>query len=314
MHPQPVIFLMGPTAAGKTACALALAQALPVDVVSVDSAMVYQGMDIGTAKPDAATRARVPHRLIDIRDPAQAYTAAEFARDAADEIRAIHASGRIPLLVGGTGLYFRALERGLTPLPSADPKLRAQLQAQADHLGWPALHRRLAVADPGSAARIHPNDSQRIQRALEILALTGAPPSEHYARAGAVRAGATNWPTIKLALTIEDRQQLGRRIADRFERMLADGFLAEVEKLHARPDLNLHTPAMRAVGYQQLWRYLDQQWDWPYTVSRALIATRQLAKRQLTWLRRETGMRWFTGNQELVASQMLSCLENALLR
>lgn len=308
---QPVVFLVGPTASGKTGLAVALTEALPLDIISVDSAMVYRGMDIGTAKPDAATLARAPHRLIDIRDPAVAYSAAEFARDAGLAMAAIHAAGRIPLLVGGTGLYFRALEQGLSPLPAADPEVRARLSAQAAAGGWPILHRRLAAADAASAARIHPQDGQRIQRALEILELTGASPSAHYARAK--RGGrCRGWWPIKVAVAPGARDDLHRRIARRFDQMLAAGFLQEVEKLHARPDLMLTTPALRAVGYRQLWRYLDGDWDYPEAARRALSATRQLAKRQLTWWRAASALERFDSNNPALADEVIFYIKGAL--
>ncbi|WP_353252557.1 tRNA (adenosine(37)-N6)-dimethylallyltransferase MiaA [Salinisphaera sp. PC39] len=289
-HVGPVVHLMGPTASGKTDLAVHLVERLPCDIVSVDSAMVYRGMDIGTAKPDAATLARAPHRLIDIRDPADAYSAAEFAADAAREIRAIRAAGRMPLLVGGTMLYFRALTRGLSPLPPADAGVREALTAEADRHGWQALHARLASRDPDTAARIHPNDAQRIQRALEILELTGQPPSHWYARR---TESGPEWPLVELAVAPSARSRLHERIETRFDAMLAAGFLGEVEKLHARPDLTLDTPALRAVGYRQLWQHLDGTLSWAEARDRGVYASRQLAKRQLTWLRRERGVRWF---------------------
>lgn len=277
---------MGPTASGKTELAVQLVANLPCDIVSVDSAMVYRGMDIGTAKPDPETLAKAPHRLIDIRDPAQPYSAAEFAADAAREIEAIHAAGRIPLLVGGTMLYFRALARGLSPLPPADPDVREALAGEAQRHGWGKLHARLAAHDPESAARIHRNDAQRIQRALEILELTGRPPSHWHGRRQASRP---SWSPLELALAPADRDRLHARIEARFDAMLAAGFLSEVEKLRARPDLGPDKPALRAVGYRQLWQHLDGELSFEEARVRGVFASRQLAKRQLTWLRRETG-------------------------
>lgn len=284
---KPVIFLMGPTASGKTELAAHLVQCLPLDVISVDSAMVYRGMDIGTAKPNAAELARTPHRLIDVCDPAQAYSAAAFRRDALREIADIHSTGRIPLLTGGTMLYFQALEQGLSRLPEADPEVRARLAEQGERSGWAALHARLAEHDPESARRIHPNDAQRIQRALEVFEITGKPRSAWYACDG---HAALPWPVIKLAIAPADRKVLHKRIETRFHSMLEAGFLPELEKLHSRPDLDLNKPALRAVGYRQLWHYLDGDWTYDEATQRGIFATRQLAKRQLTWLRRMSGL------------------------
>lgn len=281
------IFLMGPTAAGKTALACALAERFPLDLISVDSALVYRGLDIGAAKPDAATQARFPHRLVDIRDPAQVYSAAEFRADALREMQAIVAAGRTPLLVGGTGLYFRALQRGLSALPAADVKVRVDIAQLAQAQGWPALHARLHELDAAAAARIKPNDAQRIQRALEVIALTGKPLS--------AQQGASPVPfgfrVLKLALVPADRAALHARIAERMDRMLADGFLDEVRVLHARAGLHADLPSMRAVGYRQAWQHLEGQFDAAQLRDRAVFATRQLAKRQLTWLRAELDAR-----------------------
>lgn len=285
----PVIFLMGPTASGKTGLAVELAQRLPLDIVSVDSAQVYRGMDIGSAKPDARTQARVPHRLIDIRDPADAYSAAEFRTDALREIEAIHARGRVPLLVGGTMLYFHALEHGLAALPSADPEIRRRLETDAARLGWPALHRRLAQADPSTAQRLHPNDAQRIQRALEVLELTGSPLSALTAADAGERFP---YPYVKLIVTTRNRSLLHKRIAQRFRGMLDQGFVDEVRRLRARGDLNADMPSMRSVGYRQVWSHLEGKWDIQTTEHKAVVATRQFAKRQLTWLRRQAAAEW----------------------
>ncbi len=284
------IFLMGPTASGKTALACALADRFPVELVSVDSALVYRGLDIGAAKPDAATLARWPHALIDIRDPAQPYSAAEFRDDALAAMQAIAARGRVPLLVGGTGLYFRALQRGLSDLPEADPALRAQLAGEAARIGWPAMHARLARLDPAAAARIGPNDAQRLQRALEVIELSGRPLSE-LQRGG--RGAAFPWRVLKLALLPADRAPLHARIAERFDAMLAAGFLDELRALRARGDLHADLPAIRAVGYRQGWEYLDGRTDAAGFRERAIFATRQLAKRQITWLRAELDARTF---------------------
>jgi len=286
----PAIFLMGPTASGKTALACELADRFPLDLVSVDSALVYRGLDIGAAKPDAATLARYPHALIDIRDPAQPYSAAEFCDDALAAMRAITARGRVPLLVGGTGLYFRALQRGLSELPEADPALRARLADEASRIGWPAMHAWLARLDPAAAVRIGPNDAQRLQRALEVIELSGRPLTE-LQRGG--RGEVFPWRVLKLALLPGDRRPLHARIAERFDAMLAAGFLDELRALHARDDLHADLPAIRAVGYRQGWEYLDGATDAAGFRDRAIFATRQLAKRQITWLRAELDARVF---------------------
>ncbi|MBN8893569.1 MAG: tRNA (adenosine(37)-N6)-dimethylallyltransferase MiaA [Rhodanobacter sp.] len=282
------IFLMGPTASGKTALACALSERFPLDLVSVDSALVYRGMDIGTAKPDPATLARHPHALVDIRDPGQPYSAADFRADALPVMQRISAQGRVSLLVGGTGLYFRALQQGLSDLPEADPATRARLAAEAQQLGWPALHARLAALDPAAAGRIGCNDVQRLQRALEVIELTGRPLSELQRGGTAARFP---WRVLKLALLPTDRRVLHERIARRFDTMLAEGFLDEVRALRARGDLHADLPAIRAVGYRQAWEHLDGQTDAATFRDRAIYATRQLAKRQITWLRSDTGIR-----------------------
>lgn len=275
------IFVMGPTASGKTALAQALADRFDVDLVSVDSALVYRGLDIGSAKPDAATLARYPHRLIDIREPVQAYSAAEFRTDALSAMDEIAKTGRTPLLVGGTGLYFQALQHGLSRLPEAAPELRAAFAAEAATAGWPALHARLAALDPAAAARIGANDAQRIQRALEVIALTGTALSaqQHGVRE---RFG---YRVLKIALLPVQRSALHERIALRLDQMFAQGFVAEVARLRELRGIDPALPAMRAVGYRQVWQHLDGQFDLDEARRRALFATRQLAKRQTTWLR-----------------------------
>ena len=285
----PVVCLMGPTAAGKTDLALALHAKGGFDLISVDSAMVYRGMDIGTAKPDAAVQARAPHALIDIRDPAEAYSAAEFARDARALIDASHRAGRVPLLVGGTMLYFRALLHGLSRLPAADPGVRADLEREAADTGWPALHRRLAAVDAATAARLHPNDAQRIQRALEVHALTGKPLSALQAQ-----TAPEPWSgrLVRIAMAPASRAELHERIAARFEAMLADGFVDEVAGLRARSDLHRDLPSMRAVGYRQVWDWLDGRMPRDELLFRGTVATRQFARRQITWLRREPDLNW----------------------
>jgi tRNA dimethylallyltransferase len=275
------IFLMGPTASGKTALAQALADRFDVGLVSVDSALVYRGLDIGSAKPDAVTLTRYPHRLIDIRDPMQTYSAAEFRADALPAMAQHSAEGRTPLLVGGTGLYFHALQYGLSKLPEADAGLRAELNAQAQREGWSALHARLAAADPAAATRIGANDAQRIQRALEVIMLTGKPLSTQ--QTGARTSFA--YRVLKIALLPGDRDRLHERIAQRLDLMFTQGFVAEVERLRARADLRADLPSMRAVGYRQVWQHLEGDFDLAEARRRALFATRQLAKRQITWLR-----------------------------
>jgi len=294
------IFLMGPTAAGKTALACALADRFALDLISVDSALVYRGLDIGSAKPDAATLAKYPHRLIDIRDPSQPYSAADFRADALFQMRSITACARIPLLVGGTGLYFRALQNGLSDLPEADPDLRRRLAAEAAEQGWASLHARLAALDHAAASRIRPGDAQRIQRALEVIELTGKPLS---AQQGAMPARFA-YRVLKLALIPHDRALLHARIAQRMDAMLAQGFLDEIRVLRARGDLHVDLPALRAVGYRQGWQHLDGQFDTGEFRNRAIFATRQLAKRQLTWLRAELDARavepFASGHEDVV--------------
>ena len=286
----PVVLLMGPTAAGKTDLALRLAERLPVDLVSVDSAMVYRSMDIGTGKPPPEVLARVPHRLIDIREVTETYSAGEFRRDAMREIESIRAHGRIPLLVGGTLLYFRALERGLSPLPRAAPAVRERLEAQAERCGWSALHARLAAVDPAAARRIHPNDSQRIQRALEVFEVSGRRFSEWH-RSGPRPAGPAG-PVVRLAVAPAERGDLHRAIDTRFRAMVERGLVDEVRGLAARPGVGPDLPSMRAVGYRQVWDHLEGRSDHAEMVERAIAATRQLARRQLTWLRSLSGIRW----------------------
>jgi tRNA dimethylallyltransferase len=299
---------MGPTASGKTALALALHARLPVEIVSVDSSQVYRGLDIGTAKPTPAEQALAPHRLIDIRDPAETYSAAQFRADALREIAVITRAGRIPLLVGGTMFYFRALEYGLAPLPSADPAVRAQLTQQALAQGWPALHARLEARDPVSAARIDPNDAQRIQRALEIIELSGETPSVLN------RAQRVDFPyrAIKLALCPAERARLHDQIGQRFDRMLERGLVAEVEALYRRGDLDLQLPSIRTVGYRQIWLYLTGKLNYSEMVAQAKAATRQLAKRQLTWLRHYPELIWLDSRAAVVLAQAVAALSGRL--
>ena len=301
----PVLFLMGPTASGKTALAVELVRRLPFEIISVDSAQVYREMDIGTAKPDAETRRIAPHRLVDIRDPAEAYSAGQFRTDALREIATIQAAGHVPLLVGGTMLYFRALERGLAELPTADPALRARLAAERAEQGGAALHARLARLDPAAAARIHPADSQRIQRALEVYELTGRPLTELCAVS---RNESLPFRIVKWIVAPANRQVLHERIERRFRLMLEQGFVAEVEGLRRRGDLNPDAPSMRAVGYRQVWAYLDGRLDEAAMVERGIIATRQYAKRQLTWLRAEAGAVWLDGDENRRLDQAITRL------
>ncbi|HEV7164807.1 MAG TPA: tRNA (adenosine(37)-N6)-dimethylallyltransferase MiaA [Gammaproteobacteria bacterium] len=292
---------MGPTASGKTALAVELVRHLGCEIVSVDSAMVYRGMDVGTAKPGPETLAVAPHRLIDILDPTESYSAAHFRADALAAMGEISAAGRIPLLVGGTMLYFDALQHGLSELPSADPQIRAALDARAAGEGWPALHAELAHLDPVAAARIHPNDPQRIQRALEVCYISGRPLSELQGRS-AVESGEYRY--VKLALAPVERVVLHGIIEQRFGSMMTKGFLEEVVHLRGRGDLHPGLPSMRAVGYRQLWQHLDGECDLEEAVRRGVVATRRYAKRQLTWLRSEPDVTWFDSGAAELAEQV----------
>ena len=302
----PAVFLMGPTASGKTSLAVELVAHYPMEIISVDSALVYRGMNIGTAKPGADVLALAPHRLIDIRDPSEPYSAADFRDDALQAMAEITARGRIPLLVGGTFLYFRALQQGLSGMPAADPAVRARLEAVAKRDGWEALHARLAAIDPESAARIEATDPQRIQRALEVYELTGQPMSALHAQQVCCELP---YRLLKLALIPADRPLLHERIAARFRQMLADGLLEEVKKLYERGELTAELPAMRAVGYRQVWRYLAGQLEYQAMVEQATIATRQYAKRQLTWLRSEPGLESFAAEDRDVLDRVRQRLD-----
>ncbi|HZV54482.1 MAG TPA: tRNA (adenosine(37)-N6)-dimethylallyltransferase MiaA [Rhodocyclaceae bacterium] len=282
MKLPPAILLMGPTASGKTALAMAIADRFPVDIVSVDSAQVFRDMDIGTAKPDAATLTRYPHRLIDLITPEESYSAARFRADALREMAAITAAGRVPLLVGGTMLYFKALREGLADLPEADPVLRAAIDAEAATRGWPALHAELAQLDPATAARLAPADAQRIQRALEIVRMTGKPMNEHF---NTQRSESPPYGMLSIALVPSDRAVLHERIARRFDDMLEQGLVAEVEMLRAKYKLHAGLPSMRSVGYRQVWAMLEGEMPKSELRDRGIYATRQFAKRQITWLR-----------------------------
>ncbi|WJJ94125.1 tRNA (adenosine(37)-N6)-dimethylallyltransferase MiaA [Neopusillimonas aromaticivorans] len=283
-HPHPILCLSGPTAAGKSASTLAIASHWPVEIITVDSATIYRGMDIGTAKPSREEQAQVPQHLLDIRDPSESYSAAEFCNDATTLIEQIRGRGRIPLLCGGTMMYYKALREGLNDLPGADPALRAELEAEAEKSGWPALHARLAEVDPVTAARLAPNDSQRIQRALEIWHLSGQPMSVllQHGRPGAPQS---DHQYVTISLEPSDRLALHQRIARRYQQMLEHGLVEEVRHLYERGDLHPGLPSVRCVGYRQLWDYLDGKIDKTQAIEQAIAATRQLAKRQLTWLR-----------------------------
>ena len=303
----PVVFLMGPTTAGKTAVAAALAERGPFGIVSVDSALVFRHLDIGTGKPGPEVLARAPHRLIDIRDPDERYSAGEFRDDALSAISDIRASGRVPLLVGGTGLYFRALEQGLAVLPAADPEIRAGIEREAARAGWPAMHARLAAIDPASARRIHANDPQRIERALEVHALTGRPKSELLARG---RRGALAGPVCRIVIEPADRSVLHRSIATRFMRMLDVGLIDEVRDLKRRWPLTERSTSMRLVGYRQVWAYLDGRLRREEMTARAIAATRQLARRQLTWLRSDPTATRVECHAFDAAERVAACVES----
>jgi tRNA dimethylallyltransferase len=285
----PVPLILGPTATGKTDLALRLASKYPIEIVSVDSAMVYRGMDIGTGKPSRELLERFPHHLVDILDPSQAYSAGQFVRDAHQAIAAIRGRGKLPLLVGGTMLYFRALRRGLAEMPQADSKVRQEIDADAAREGWPALHARLATVDPATAARIQPNDGQRIQRALEVQRLTGKTLSELHAQ---TRPADPAMKFVAFAWAPQDRERLYDAIERRFQQMMQAGLLEEVRRLQQRGDLHADLPAIRSVGYRQLWEHLSGRESLDSSVRRAIFATRHLARRQLIWLRSESDLQW----------------------
>lgn len=320
----PAIFLMGPTASGKTDLAIELCQQLPCDIISVDSAMIYRGMDIGTAKPSPAELAQAPHRLIDICDPAESYSAADFRRDALAQMARITEAGRIPLLVGGTMMYYKALLHGMSGLPAADPALRAQLEQEARDRGWHELHRELQERDAVAAGLIHPNNRQRLLRALEVIRLTGQPISSFWQAdgAGARRqdgvedytyftqwqadeAGSLPYTVTQLAMAPSDRRVLHERIHRRFLAMLEAGFLDEVRALMGRGDLHPDLPSMRCVGYRQAWNHLAGNDSYDTFVSKGVAATRQLAKRQLTWLRKWSDVHWLASEDEYISTAAL---------
>jgi tRNA dimethylallyltransferase len=305
-----VIFVMGPTASGKTDLAMRLCDRLPCDLISVDSAMIYRGMDIGTAKPTPDELSAYPHRLVDILDPAEAYSAAQFRTDALAEIADIQSGGRIPLLVGGTMLYFNALQQGLANLPEADPELRARLEAEAAELGWPAMHARLARVDPEGALRLKPTDAQRLQRALEVFELTGKPISEHWREQSEARLP---FDIVPLALMPQDRPRLHQRIEQRFDLMLTGGFEEEVWQLWNRGDLHDRMPSIRCVGYRQMWSFFSGEYDRDTMRYKGIVATRQLAKRQLTWLRSWPDVHWLDSEAPNLLSNALKLADPAVI-
>lgn len=309
-HP-PAIFLMGPTASGKTALSVQLAQALNGEIISVDSALVFKGMDIGTAKPTMAERGGIPHHLIDILDPAESFSTGRFRKQALVLMDDISRRGKIPILVGGTMLYFNALNSGLALLPEADPDIRAKLDQDLAQLGKEALHRRLAEVDPESATRIHPNDPQRVQRALEVYEISGKPLTSFFIEA---RMQDIPYQKIKLIIAPQERKILHDIIAKRFKRMLEQGFMGEVEALYKRGDLSEKMPSVRAVGYRQAWSYLQGEYDFETMTEKAIVATRQLAKRQFTWLRRETDAANFHTGQAELLSKVLAEINDKLSR
>lgn len=307
--PPQAIFLMGPTGAGKSDLALALVEELALEIVSVDSSMVYRGLDIGTAKPSLPVRSRITHHLIDLLDPAESYSAGRFVRDALAAMQDIRSRGRVPLLVGGTMLYFHALLDGLADLPTADEDFRRELDERAEREGWPALHAELARLDPVAAERIDPGDAQRIQRALEVIQATGSPLSElQTARQPFVERAST----LRIVLAPAVREVLHGRLETRLSSMMQQGFLEEVERLHARANLDAGKPAMRSVGYRQLWDYLDGRSSLDEAVYRVLVATRQLAKRQMTWLRQHRDANWFDPLESQSAGHITRLVREAL--
>ncbi|MEZ9511805.1 tRNA (adenosine(37)-N6)-dimethylallyltransferase MiaA [Vibrio breoganii] len=282
------IFLMGPTASGKTELAIRLRQRFPIELISVDSALIYKGMDIGTAKPTAEEQAAAPHRLIDIIDPSESYSAADFRRDALQLMDEITAQGKIPMLVGGTMLYYKALLEGLSPLPAADPEIRAQIEQEATQKGWQALHDELKQIDSVSAERIHPNDPQRLSRALEVFRISGKSLTELTQQKGEP----IPYDVKQFAIAPQERSELHRRIELRYEKMVEAGFEDEVRALHQRTDLHPDLPSIRCVGYRQMWGYLEEEYSFDEAIFKGVCATRQLAKRQITWLRSWKDLTW----------------------
>ena len=309
-HYPPAIFLMGPTASGKTTLSIQLAQGFNCEIISVDSALVFRGMDIGTAKPTTKERAGIPHHLIDILDPAESFSTGQFREQSLTLMDEITGRGKIPLLTGGTMLYFNVLFHGLAELPPANKEIREKLDQQAAAQGWQQMHKRLAEIDPESALRIHPNDPQRIQRALEVYEISGKPLTGFFKQS---REQKIPFRKIKLVIAPEDRKQLHENIASRFHKMLEKGLIEEVNALYQRGDLNEKLPAIRAVGYRQIWSYLTGEYDFETMTDKAIIATRQLAKRQFTWLRRETDAQWFQTGQPHLVNKVVKELKSSML-
>ncbi|MDO6564849.1 tRNA (adenosine(37)-N6)-dimethylallyltransferase MiaA [Amphritea sp. 1_MG-2023] len=301
---------MGPTASGKTDLAMALCDRLPCDIISVDSAMIYRHMNIGTATPDAEFLSRYPHRLVDILDPAESYSAADFRADALREMAEIRAAGRIPLLVGGTMLYYQALINGLAVLPQADQSIRDRLVQEAEQQGWATLHQRLQQVDPVAAQRIHPNDPQRLQRALEVYELTGRSMTDLWQEQ---KQQQLPYNVTQMCVMPQERKVLHERIEKRFQLMLTQGFEAEVRALWQRDDLNLQLPSIRCVGYRQMWEYFDGQWDYPTMIEKGVIATRQLAKRQITWLRSWDNLHYFESSDPNLTNNALKLLDGIII-
>ncbi|WP_353350434.1 tRNA (adenosine(37)-N6)-dimethylallyltransferase MiaA [Oceaniserpentilla sp. 4NH20-0058] len=302
----PAIFIMGPTASGKTALACALYDQLDCELISVDSALVYKDMNIGTAKPTAQELAQYPHHLIDIRDPSEPYSAADFREDVLPLMADITARGKIPVLVGGTMLYFKFLIEGAADLPEADETIRKQIEDEALEKGWPAIHAKLALVDPESAQRLNPNDPQRVQRALEVYMLTGKPLSEHWANQ---QAQSIPYSITQFAINPKERKTLHERIELRFKQMLDEGFVDEVRALYQRGDLHENLPAIRAVGYRQVWDYLDGKLEYDDMVQKGIVATRQLAKRQITWLRSWKDLNWLESEDPNLVQKALDILD-----
>ena len=306
----PAIFLMGPTASGKTALALELVKRYPCEIISVDSALIYRDMDIGTAKPDAEMQALAPHRLIDLIDPAESYSAATFRADALREMADITAAGKVPLLVGGTMMYFKFLRDGSADLPQADDAIREQLLQEGQAHGWPAMHARLAEIDPEAAARLKPMDSQRIQRAMEVYLVSGKTLSEHWAEQ---ETQPLPYHVVNLAVCPTERSRLHERIAQRFRIMIEQGFVPEMERLYDRGDLSIDMPSMRCVGYRQGWEYLEGKYSYDEMIERGIIATRQLAKRQITWLRSWPDLHWLdTDDPDILRNALKILNANAI--
>jgi len=305
----PAIFLMGPTASGKTALAVALAKQFQTEIISVDSVLVYKGMDIGTAKPTLEERQGIPHHLIDILDPAEAYSTGSFRKSALELMNDITARGKVPILTGGTMLYFNSLFNGLAELPEADPEIRAKLDQELSTNGKEAMHERLKSIDPESAQRIHPNDPQRVQRALEVYEISGKPITRFFSEA---QQSTIPYKKIKIIVAPEHRKQLHEKIASRFRLMIEQGLIDEVKALYNRGDLTVDMPAIRAVGYRQTWSYLEGEYDLDTLIEKGIIATRQLAKRQFTWLRRETDAISFISSETELVSKVLKHIKQEL--